>query len=764
MVCIFVLIYFFYYYFSHSGDYQNNYYGEKLHFIKSFARIGVAAVLSLGMSMVILLPTYYALTFGKTTFSGADIDYTSLTSILAYFKEMDVTSQFDFIDAFAKMLPGGYDTVRPEGLPFLYCGLLPLLTIPLFFLSKSVKVREKVGAGIVMMIMLFIMQNNITDIIWHCFQRPNWLNYRYSFMFIFLVIIFACRGANDLDKAKPGQIAVIGGALLAFVFLLQSSDVEFKISEISFDIYCIWLSILLLIGYLGVLGAYLKPRLKQAATIILCALVCGEALLSGTIYLIALDFDVVISTRDSYVTFMDRVEGLVDDIQESDESFYRMEKTLFRNVCDNMALSMRGVSNSTSTLNATTINFLNQMGYSASSHWTVYKGGTPVNDSLLGMKYLIYDDLTADPGVYEGYLEDPENNLRSFKNQYALSLAYAVNESIEELEVSDYLTPFELMNAMITNMLGSEEPVEVFKPVYHTVTVNNEATSVSTHVPGNQNHGRAYKYDFYEKIGDALSASNLRMRLEMPEDMPAGSNLYFFFESDYPRQMEWTFLQEGDDQTGFFFEGEDDCIKHLGQINDKEFNYALEIDIVSDSNMLYLIHDQIVFWYLDEAVLAEVMPQLARGNMVIDEDYSESHLTGKINVPADCSTVFTTIPYDEGWHVYVDGKEVEINKTMDALISFKITEGTHDIELRYFNDYLKWGIVISLVSLIMAVGIFILDFTILRKRLPAMRSRLEEKLALEAKWEAERAEIEAAAEAAKNKEEGSAPPSDSVQN
>ncbi len=762
MVCIFVLIYFFYYYFSHSGDYQNNYYGEKLHFLKSFARIGVAAVLSLGMSMVILLPTYYSLTFGKTTFSGADIDYTSLTSILAYFKEMDVTSQFDFIDAFAKMLPGGYDTVRPEGLPFLYCGLLPLFTLPLFFLSKSVKVREKVGAGIVMMIMLFIMQNNITDIIWHCFQRPNWLNYRYSFMFIFLVIIFACRGANDLDKAKPGQIAVIGGALLAFVFLLQSSDVEFKISEISYDIYCIWLSILLLIGYLGVLGAYLKPRLKQAATIILCALVCGEALLSGTIYLIALDFDVVISTRDSYVTFMDRVEGLVDDIQESDESFYRMEKTLFRNVCDNMALSMRGVSNSTSTLNATTINFLNQMGYSASSHWTVYKGGTPVNDSLLGMKYLIYDDLTADPGVYEGYLEDPKNNLRSFKNQYALSLAYAVNSSIEDLEVSDYLTPFELMNAMLTNMLGSEEPVEVFKPVYHSVTVNNEATNVSTHVPGNQSNGRAYKYDFYEKVGDSLSASNLRMRLELPEEMPSGANLYFFFESDYPRQLEWTFIQEGDDQTGYFFEGEDDCIKHLGQIIDKEYNYAMEIDIVSDSNMLYLIHDQVVFWYLDEAVLEKVMPQLALGNMIIDEDFSESHLTGKINVPADCTTVFTTIPYDEGWHVYVDGKEVEINKTMDALISFKITEGTHDIELRYFNDYLKWGIVISLVFLILTVGIFVLDFTVLRKRLPAMRKRLEDKLALEAKWEAERAALEAAADEAKVSEEGSASSPDSV--
>lgn len=767
MVCIFVLIYFFYYYISHSGNYHNNYYGERFHFIKSFARIGVAAVLSLGMSMVILLPTYYSLTFGKTTFT-ADIDYTSLDSILAHFKEMDIINQFDFIDAFAKMLPGGYDTVRPEGLPFLYCGLLPLLTLPLFFMSKNVRIREKVGAGIITVIMLFTMQNYITDIIWHCFQRPNWLNYRYSFMFIFLIIIFACRGANDLDEAKPGQIAAIGGGLLALVFLLQSTDVEFKISEISYDYYCIWLSILLLIGYLGVLGAYLKPRLKQTATIILSALVCSEALLSGSIYLIALDFDVVISTRESYVTFMNRVEGLVEDVQESDKSFYRMEKTLFRNVCDNMALNMRGVSNSTSTLNATTINFLNQMGYSASSHWTVYKGGTPVSDSLMGMKYLIYDDLTPDPGVYEGYLEDQENKLRAFKNQYALSLAYAVNGAIKDLDVTDYLTPFELMNAMVTNMLGSEEPIEVFKPIQHSVTVNNSKTNVTSNVPGNQSHGRGYTYDFYENLGGALTSSNLRFLLQLPAEMPAGSNLYFFFESDYPRQLEWTFLQEGDDQTGFFFEGEDDCIKHLGQINNMDYNYAMEIDIVSESNMLYLIQDQIVFWYLDEAVLADVMPKLAAGNMIIDADYSESHLTGTMNVPAGCSTVFTSIPYDEGWHIYVDGKEVELGKTMDALISFEITEGTHDIEMRYFNDYLKWGIIISVTSLLLAVGVFVLDFTVLRKRLPEKRRRLEEKLALEAKREAERAAIEAAAaETANpseaNSEKGNTSPDNSEQ-
>ncbi|MBQ8382446.1 MAG: YfhO family protein [Clostridia bacterium] len=758
MVCLFVLIYFFYYYASHSGNYRNNYYGERFHFIKSFGRMGLAAVLSIGMAMVILLPTYYSLTFGKTTFSGADIDYTSLSSILEYFKDMTLTTQFDTIDLMAKMLPGGYDTVRPEGMPFLYCGLLTLLTLPLFFLSKTVRIREKVGAGLILSVMFFTMQNNITDIIWHCFQRPNWLNYRYSFMIIFLLVIFACRGAGEMEKVKSGHIAAIGGGLLGLIVLLQSQNLDIKVGEtgkeVSYDYYCLWLSIILVIVYLGILGAYLKPRIRKTASVILCAVVCGEALLSGTIYLISLDFDVVISTRESYVTFMDRVKPIVYDVQASDSSFYRMEKTLSRNVCDNMALNMRGVSNSTSTLNATTINFLNQMGYSAASHWTTYKGGNPVADSLMGMKYIIYDDLNKVPGAYELYLEDQQNTLWAYQNPYALSLAYAANSAIYEIDMNDYLTPFEAMNAMITAMLGSEEEIQVFKPITHNLTVNTNTTGKTTSRPTNQNYDRTYKYDFYENLDSSSSSSNLRYVLEIPEDMPLGADVYFFFESDYPRVMDWTFLapkENSDDEhlSGQFFENENDCVQYLGSLDTFDYNYALEVSIASDTGMLYLISDQTVFWYLDEAALADAMTRLAEGNFVIDADYDESHLTGTIHVPAGCSTIFTTIPYDEGWNVYVDGKQVEITQTLDALVAFDITEGEHTIELRYFSNYHKWGIIISLCTLALTVAVFFLDFKFLRPRLPEKRRKLEERLALEARREQERLAIEAAAEAAK---------------
>lgn len=766
MVCIFVLIYFFYYYFSNSGEYKNNYYGEKLHFLRSFLRMGIAAGLSLAMAMVILLPTYYSLTFGKTSFSGAEIDYSSLTSILNHFKDMEITNQFDIIDSFAKMLPGGYDTVRPEGLPFLYSGMLCLFTLPLFFLAKGERIREKIGAGIMLVIMMMTMQNNITDLIWHCFQRPNWLNYRYSFMFIFLVVIFACRGAQHLDHFKGGQIAAVGAGLIGLIVLLQSQNLDMMIGKVSYDLYCIWLSIILAICYMGILGAYLKPRLKQTATVLLAAFVCGEALLSGTIYLIGLDCDVVISTRTSYVSFMDRVKGTVYDVQEADPSFYRMEKTLFRNVCDNMALNMRGVSNSTSTLNATTINFLNQMGYSASSHWTVYRGGTPVNDSLMGIKYVVYDDLNKVPATYQEYSADGKNNVWAYQNPNALSLAYAVNSAVNEIDMNDYLTPFEAMNAMITAMLGSEEPIQVFKPIECHVSENTDNVSVTTSKPSNQQNGKKYRYKYYERLDTAKDyISDIRFRLMIPEDMPAGSDLYMFFASDYPRAMTWEFMTDTREEcTGSFFEGEHDCIQYLGELQQNDHGYALEATITSDDHMLYLIDDEEAywFWYLDEEVYNDAMARLAEGNYKIDADYKESHFTGTISVPAGASTVFTSIPYDEGWNVYVDGVEVEVEKTLDALVCFDITEGEHTLELRYYSDYHKWGAIISLGGLVLTVLYLLVHYFFLRPRLPAKRRALEEKLALMAKREAERLEIEAAMENASASEQDAEAPEPSA--
>ena len=61
--------------------------------------------------------------------------------------------------------------------------------------------------------------------------------------------------------------------------------------------------------------------------------------------------------------------------------------------------------------------------------------------------------------------------------------------------------------------------------------------------------------------------------------------------------------------------------------------------------------------------------------------------------------IMTTIPYDEGWQVYVNGEKTETYRTLDALMTFDIDDaGEHDIELKYMPKIYKVGIILSVTG------------------------------------------------------------------
>ena len=127
-----------------------------------------------------------------------------------------------------------------------------------------------------------------------------------------------------------------------------------------------------------------------------------------------------------------------------------------------MTLNIGGLTNSTSTLNKETINFLKNLGYASKSHWSKYLGGNIITDSLLGIKYII-DSENADISKYYDLTDlEPVNvnntDYYAYINNYALSLAYSVNESVLDYEFKGK-TPMENINGLLSAMIGSTETV-----------------------------------------------------------------------------------------------------------------------------------------------------------------------------------------------------------------------------------------------------------------------------------------------------------------
>ena len=62
--------------------------------------------------------------------------------------------------------------------------------------------------------------------------------------------------------------------------------------------------------------------------------------------------------------------------------------------------------------------------------------------------------------------------------------------------------------------------------------------------------------------------------------------------------------------------------------------------------------------------------------------------------------MFTSIPYDENWHVECDGKEAETLSVMNgAFLACRLPEGEHTIRIYYHNKYIVIGAVITLMGI-----------------------------------------------------------------
>ncbi len=688
MVVIYTVAYCFYYYFAHNRHNENNPLGEKNHFPKSVGRVLAWSVLAVGIAAIAILSARYSLSFGKDEFSNPN---------------WEITQKFDLFEFFYKFLPSSYDTVRPQGLPFVYCGMLTIMLVPAFFLSKKIGNREKVAAALFILFFIASFATSSIDLIWHGFQKPNWLNYRYSFMLSFFLIVLAYRAFEHIGTTSRKSMLGVVTAIGMFVLVLQKlSDILVEENEklVIRPFATIWLALGCLFVYFILLSVWGKAKAyqKETVSILLVFVVCVEVFLSGLSDMNALDKDVTYSKYSRYNNMIDTFRPITEVIHEYDPGFYRMEKTYFRKTNDNFALQIKGLSNSTSTLNRDTIDYLRAMGYASKSHWSKYLGGTPVNDSLLGIKYIISNNDMSDyygepiftPEDYD-YAEDytPLGDYDVYCNPYALSFAYGVSDSWLAFDCEIYDNPFERLNAMITTMLGEDETVQVFVPA--TQNGDPETENIKT---GTADGHISYKVD--GNSGDSTVTYSYTV--------PTDKELYFYYPTRYLRKVK---LSVNGSSKGTFGDNETHRIVSLGKSSTADMTLKVTID--NDSNNLYIIDKESYVYYIDMEVLEDAMTRLGAMQYAIDDSSTDSHLTGTVTTAVEQQLMFTSIPYDEGWNIYVDGEKVELYESADALISFYIDgTGEHDVEMIYRPAVIVLGYTISGICLLIFVALLIL--------------------------------------------------------
>jgi len=674
MVCIAVAAYFFFCYFSNTES-ERNPLGEDRHFLKSLGRIALFAIIAVGIACAMIIPAYYSLQFGKSDFTDPSFQ---------------LEQKFDFIDMISKMYPGSYDTVRPEGRPFVYSGLLTLIFIPLFFTSDKITTRKKVAYGLLSGFFVFSFAASTVDLVWHGFQKPNWLNYRYSFIFCFVIIVIAYLAFEHLEKFNMQKIYAVGISLGVLLLILQKLELD----NVK-DLTTVWISVFFIFLYMVLLSVCHKKQRGGNTASILLVVVLLELFANGLCDAVALNIDVRFSSRKGYKEFQDKWTPIADMVNENDDGFFRAEKTTHRKTNDNFLLNLNGLSNSTSTLNRKQITFLNQMGYSSKSHWSKYLGGTPVSDSLLGIKYLLADKLDDVNAIWgKAKYKDSDNRTVAYENAYAMSVGYTVSSDVINFEMEATSSPFERMNMLVGYMLGKNEPVQLFVPYSdpYIGTRNITVTEIAGHIK-------------YAKTNKTMEA-DVTFTIDSVEN---GYEIFVYFPSDYSRDTQ---LYLNGEKYSEFYTNETFRIVSLGAHTEGE-PLDLKMGLLKDE--VYIKADVPYIYYLDEELFREIMPQLQTGNFIIEE-HTDSTLKGTITATEDRNQMLLTIPYDKGWKAYVDGVETQTYEILGAVTALNLTPGTHTVELKYRPWSVYAAASISSASVLTLTAIIVADNVIKKKR------------------------------------------------
>lgn len=409
----------------------------------------------------------------------------------------------------------------------------------------------------------------------------------------------------------------------------------------SYPYYIIYVSLAFLALYALYFGLTRSGKLPRIVCYeILFVLVTLEAFINTTAT------SVNTTGRTSYVTDNAAITSLLETASEleGDSSFYRIEKLRRRSKNDAAWSHYHGMSLFSSTANAGVSAFLSSLGGEKSTNSYAYYGATPLVESIFQIKYVLSTSEKEETDLRT--LVAQEDSMNLYQNKYTLSLGFLIPSTLEENWTMSSSNPFSIQNSF-ADLAANVSPL--FSTVEHTISENKLTIDVETD---------QHIYVYITSSGESFSVTYDKMDGTSDSKSFSSVKQKYIFDLGYCTAGTTIRLTANEQST---IQG------HIYALNVNNMNHFYE--------------------------------SMKEQCMEISE-YDDTHITASISAEKN-GVLFTTIPYEKGWTVTVDGVEVETFAFKDAFLAFDLEKGNHQIQFKYFPYGLKAGIGISLVSLLL---------------------------------------------------------------
>ena len=623
------------------------------HFIKSlflFLSTSLAATLT---SSIVLLPTLLDLRSHGETF-------TKVNQIF--------NPDAWYLDIFAKMLVGSFDTTKYGSIPMIYVGIFPLiLCISLFFI-KSIKFHVKLGYFLILALIIASFYITPMDLFWQGMHAPNMFLHRYSWTLSVVIIHMAAETLSHLEELKFYTLLcpillLSGGFISVFLFKNHYSFLNYTNFILSFEF---------ILAYLLLSWIVTKNVINKKAILTIALLFSVfEVALNSYFQMEGIATEWVFASKTSYTNNLKDIEKLVNFTEKDSKQFARTEQIVIKTGNDSMKYHYNGISQFSSVRNTNTSSMLDKLGFQSSgTNLNLrYQNNTILMDSLFNITY----NISGNSPQKFGFTKIKEgDNLSLYKNRHALPMAFLSDGPYKDIAFTN-LTLDNQRNFLnnLTNL--NQKYFYKVSPFYESIIEDKNRVRIkdkekATYKVRVENFGQVY-----------MNVSNLEFDDEDNHDVDISVNGVanrFTTNNTFP----------------FFNLG----YHNKGEILEVSLTFPENKKVSFKKPEFFNLHIEEYLNAINKLKSSKTDVQTDSNKVFIDYDAPKNQ------------SLIVTLPYDGGWTATQDGKNIPISPVQKGIMKIDVKKGKGRIVFQFIPQGFKQGALLAISGIALYLGILYL--------------------------------------------------------
>lgn len=614
-------------------------------FIRSGLNFALYSILAAGIAAIVLVPAYLGIS--KT----ASAELTNLPSHEWYTSFVDILSTH-----LAGVAPITNDNFN--GNANLYMGILPILLAVLYFFNRKITISQKLKKIWLLAVFIISFNEHCLNFIWHGMHDQYGIPNRFSFIYTFLLLIMAFELFKKIRFVKFYYVMI--SYLICLVLLCGS----YIASETPREEYCYWITLALLTLYFVILLLYTLNKVRKK---ILVYILTACSVLELCVNAVCGFEEIGQIDVPKFFSNTEAVEQIKDYI--GDEQLERTDLASWKMLDEAIWYNLKCVTMFGSTADGNTVDQMDQIGFYTGANEYLYDGATKFTNNLLNVKYNIVRSEDRPLNDMQEKISVGENTL--YENPYHTSIGYLMDSEVFNW-IGDNVYPFDVLNEFAYYAYGEEDLFqykEVSEPSLHDVTVEKT------------NNGE------YSFENTTAQVDNIVFYINIEEDT---EELYIHYDGS---QVENTVITVGDNE--IVSDSLSSRIYPVGKLHAGD-QVEVRMQLKDDGTNSGVVRitaatlNEEAFDYITEKMQTEQFKTTS---------YTSNSITGTVDASKDCM-LFFSIPSDPGWEVTMDGEKVETTTIGESFLALDVSEGHHEIEMKYTPPGFVNGCIISLAAII----------------------------------------------------------------